>query len=154
MIRRPPRSTRTDTLFPYTTLFRSTATRDRERPRRAARCAGRCRTAPRALLCRAYRAQLFAARWNARDFARHHRPRTGTTLMDRTELLAPFERLLESACTPAVVRAIEAGGDAATLWDAIEASGFLDALVPEAQGGAGLALADMAPILKIGRAHV
>src|SRR3546814_11276444 len=30
MIRRPPRSTRTDTLFPYTTLFRS-------RPERAAR---------------------------------------------------------------------------------------------------------------------
>src|SRR3546814_9123329 len=30
MIRRPPRSTRTDTLFPYTTLFRSR----RDRPRR------------------------------------------------------------------------------------------------------------------------
>src|SRR3546814_13526807 len=27
MIRRPPRSTRTDTLFPYTTLFRSETTR-------------------------------------------------------------------------------------------------------------------------------
>src|SRR3546814_14775194 len=27
MIRRPPRSTRTDTLFPYTTLFRSFVTR-------------------------------------------------------------------------------------------------------------------------------
>src|SRR3546814_18669115 len=27
MIRRPPRSTRTDTLFPYTTLFRSIRTR-------------------------------------------------------------------------------------------------------------------------------
>src|SRR3546814_12835344 len=27
MIRRPPRSTRTDTLFPYTTLFRSNAIR-------------------------------------------------------------------------------------------------------------------------------
>src|SRR3546814_1507193 len=27
MIRRPPRSTRTDTLFPYTTLFRSTQPR-------------------------------------------------------------------------------------------------------------------------------
>src|SRR3546814_1856831 len=27
MIRRPPRSTRTDTLFPYTTLFRSCHTR-------------------------------------------------------------------------------------------------------------------------------
>src|SRR3546814_16344783 len=35
MIRRPPRSTRTDTLFPYTTLFRSTA--HRQRHQRAAR---------------------------------------------------------------------------------------------------------------------
>src|SRR3546814_8767020 len=33
MIRRPPRSTRTDTLFPYTTLFRSRArVRPAERP--------------------------------------------------------------------------------------------------------------------------
>src|SRR3546814_17696726 len=32
MIRRPPRSTRTDTLFPYTTLFRS----QRRRPNRKA----------------------------------------------------------------------------------------------------------------------
>src|SRR3546814_8301126 len=29
MIRRPPRSTRTDTLFPYTTLFRSSPNRHR-----------------------------------------------------------------------------------------------------------------------------
>src|SRR3546814_9680367 len=29
MIRRPPRSTRTDTLFPYTTLFRSLADAER-----------------------------------------------------------------------------------------------------------------------------
>src|SRR3546814_4651540 len=28
MLRRPPRSTRTDTLFPYTTLFRSTEAQD------------------------------------------------------------------------------------------------------------------------------
>src|SRR3546814_5981917 len=37
MIRRPPRSTRTDTLFPYTTLFRSRAGHHRRppRPRRA-----------------------------------------------------------------------------------------------------------------------
>src|SRR3546814_6835265 len=34
MIRRPPRSTRTDTLFPYTTLFRSAG-----RPAMRARCA-------------------------------------------------------------------------------------------------------------------
>src|SRR3546814_2890719 len=31
MIRRPPRSTRTDTLFPYTTLFRSVRRRRRDR---------------------------------------------------------------------------------------------------------------------------
>src|SRR3546814_7656690 len=37
MIRRPPRSTRTDTLFPYTTLFRSPARRN---PRRAQAGAG------------------------------------------------------------------------------------------------------------------
>src|SRR3546814_2843639 len=50
MIRRPPRSTRTDTLFPYTTLFRSPSRAAayngraprRCRPRRgSARCAGR-----------------------------------------------------------------------------------------------------------------
>src|SRR3546814_9463627 len=33
MIRRPPRSTRTDTLFPYTTLFRSVGTDDAARKR-------------------------------------------------------------------------------------------------------------------------
>src|SRR3546814_10577165 len=30
MIRRPPRSTRTDTLFPYTTLFRSFVSHERD----------------------------------------------------------------------------------------------------------------------------
>src|SRR3546814_7133392 len=46
MIRRPPRSTRTDTLFPYTTLFRShsrllqASIRDRGDPRRSRR--GQC----------------------------------------------------------------------------------------------------------------
>src|SRR3546814_15346962 len=33
MIRRPPRSTRTDTLFPYTTLFRSYRNSDDDLPR-------------------------------------------------------------------------------------------------------------------------
>src|SRR3546814_9497580 len=45
MIRRPPRSTRTDTLFPYTTLFRSGALFDHQARRRllafAAQSAGR-----------------------------------------------------------------------------------------------------------------
>src|SRR3546814_3575023 len=44
MIRRPPRSTRTDTLFPYTTLFRSyrAAIRPGVAPDRATAVAGSC----------------------------------------------------------------------------------------------------------------
>src|SRR3546814_8551025 len=42
MIRRPPRSTRTDTLFPYTTLFRSGDTEQAASPHHAApRCHAR-----------------------------------------------------------------------------------------------------------------
>src|SRR3546814_3446266 len=41
MIRRPPRSTRTDTLFPYTTLFRSVAHRRHHRVAVAAQHEGR-----------------------------------------------------------------------------------------------------------------
>src|SRR3546814_5493197 len=44
MIRRPPRSTRTDTLFPYTTLFRSRRRRNRSPCRRAWRTWRRSRT--------------------------------------------------------------------------------------------------------------
>src|SRR3546814_2899793 len=40
MIRRPPRSTRTDTLFPYTTLVRSHAAARRHEPRRQGICGG------------------------------------------------------------------------------------------------------------------
>src|SRR3546814_2531886 len=49
MIRRPPRSTRTDTLFPYTTLFRSRglARRGADRPARTGRRARGLRTAGR-----------------------------------------------------------------------------------------------------------
>src|SRR3546814_8350980 len=46
MIRRPPRSTRTDTLFPYTTLFRSTS----HRPTRTTRA--KVRRTPVWLICR------------------------------------------------------------------------------------------------------
>src|SRR3546814_3951009 len=38
MIRRPPRSTRTDTLFPYTTLFRSLLAVDRHATRSFSGC--------------------------------------------------------------------------------------------------------------------
>src|SRR3546814_2071912 len=57
MIRRPPRSTRTDTLFPYTTLFRSAyRSRGRPVPERPAPCissppcrASSCSSPPRAV---------------------------------------------------------------------------------------------------------
>src|SRR3546814_6794995 len=47
MIRQPPRSTRTDTLFPYTTLFRSSAAGSApRRPARDARTRRGCRWPP------------------------------------------------------------------------------------------------------------
>src|SRR3546814_19816277 len=48
MIRRPPRSTRTDTLFPYTTLFRSVPARVWHLPPRARASTGLASAAPRA----------------------------------------------------------------------------------------------------------
>src|SRR3546814_18944515 len=54
MSRRPPRPTRTDTLFPYTTLFRSPANAARQwstRARRWCRCT-RGRFCPCAAVCR------------------------------------------------------------------------------------------------------
>ncbi len=57
-------------------------------------------------------------------------------------------RLLMDQCTPAVIRAIEAGGDAAALWQNLEDTGFVDALVPESLGGAGMGLADVYSVLE------
>ena len=68
--------------------------------------------------------------------------------MDSNELLEPFDRMLEQASSPAAVRAIEQGGDTAALWDELVQSGFLDALVAEEQGGAGLSLGQVEPLLQ------
>lgn len=68
--------------------------------------------------------------------------------MDMNELHEPFVRMLDAAATPAVVRAIEHGGSAAALWQEIAESGFLDALVAEEHGGAGLALGDIEPLVE------
>ncbi|KCV66251.1 acyl-CoA dehydrogenase family protein [Bordetella bronchiseptica] len=57
-----------------------------------------------------------------------------------------FEDLLKGRCGPAVVRAIEAGGDVQVLWDAIVQSGFLDLMAPEQAGGAAADLADALPL--------
>ncbi|HSC63992.1 MAG TPA: acyl-CoA dehydrogenase family protein [Caldimonas sp.] len=66
--------------------------------------------------------------------------------MSEHELVEPFERLLADACPAALVREIERGGDPAPLWARLAASGFVDTLVPEPAGGAGLRLADALPL--------
>ncbi|HQD14049.1 MAG TPA: acyl-CoA dehydrogenase family protein [Ottowia sp.] len=58
------------------------------------------------------------------------------------EFAESLDRLLAEQCPPARVRAIERGADAAPLWQALEQSGFLDAMVPLERDGAGLALAE------------
>jgi alkylation response protein AidB-like acyl-CoA dehydrogenase len=68
--------------------------------------------------------------------------------MDDMDFLSPFERLLEDVCSPAVVRAIESGESAQALWAALHQSGYLDALLPERAGGAGLSLAEVGPLLQ------
>jgi acyl-CoA dehydrogenase len=57
------------------------------------------------------------------------------------------EELFTRHATPEAVRAIRAGGPASALWREIEGSGFLDALVPEEAGGAGLGPAELLPVL-------
>jgi acyl-CoA dehydrogenase len=61
--------------------------------------------------------------------------------------------LLCDLCTPERVRAAEAGQSVDDFWSQLEASGFADALVPEAQGGAGLALSDAFALLELCGAH-
>ena len=73
--------------------------------------------------------------------------------MDTNELLEPFARMLETAMPPAAVRAVEAGGSAEAMWQEIAASGFLDALVDEAAGVAGLSLAEVCPLIMALGAH-
>jgi len=73
--------------------------------------------------------------------------------MSTHELAEPFERLLADACPPAQVRALERGGDARPLWERLEASGFVDTLVPESAGGAGLRLADAFPLFVVEGRH-
>ncbi|MBI3908696.1 MAG: acyl-CoA dehydrogenase [Pseudomonas fluorescens] len=57
-----------------------------------------------------------------------------------------IEKILSDFCTPALVRAVEGGDRAATLWSALEDSGFLELLTPEVAGGAGLALNALLPV--------
>lgn len=65
-----------------------------------------------------------------------------------------LDRQLAAECPPARVREIERGGDASPLWQQLQDSGFLDAMLPEAAGGAGLMLAEAATLFAIEGRHV
>ena len=68
--------------------------------------------------------------------------------MHDAELQGPFARLLDDVADMAAVRALENGAPVAALWQALAESGFLDALVHEDAGGAGLSLATIAPLIE------
>ena len=67
-------------------------------------------------------------------------------------------QVLARQCTPAVVRAIESGANAApqtsTLWQQLEDTGLADAMLSEDEGGAGLSLAQAFGMLEQCGAHV
>src|SRR3546814_14795429 len=65
MIRRPPRSTRTDTLFPYTTLFRSRPEPHPCRSRQSSGGAGAC--GGRNAVARTHRATGVVSGWRCRS---------------------------------------------------------------------------------------
>ena len=70
---------------------------------------------------------------------------------DKDFLAEAFRRQLAGLVTPAAIRAIEGGASSATLWRDLDASGFVDAMLPEAAGGAGLDLAQaFALVLAVG----
>lgn len=67
---------------------------------------------------------------------------------DHFDLLDPFVRMLDAVAGADAVRALEAGGPVNAMWPAIGESGYLDALVAERAGGAGLTLAAIAPLIE------
>jgi acyl-CoA dehydrogenase len=62
-------------------------------------------------------------------------------------LLDSFCRLLGEISPAVAVRRAEQEGNVADILHAVDDSGFLDALVPESQGGSGLALSEVVPLI-------
>ena len=61
--------------------------------------------------------------------------------------LDSFTRLLDDVSDSSALRAVQAGGSTAAIWDAVQESGFVDALLPEDAGGAGFATATIVPLI-------
>lgn len=69
------------------------------------------------------------------------------------ELAEQVSRALADASDVATLRAVEEGAFPRATWDALSGLGLTLALVPDSAGGAGLGLADIAPVLEaLGRA--
>lgn len=67
--------------------------------------------------------------------------------MTDTLIADTADRLMAEIVTPAAVRGLKDRASAAPVWASLAESGFLDALVAEAQGGAGLSAAETLPVL-------
>jgi len=67
--------------------------------------------------------------------------------MDEAGLDEPFDRMLADLFNSATVRQIERGALKPEIWNALESSGFLDAMVCESSGGANLSFAAVLPLL-------
>ncbi|KAF0127640.1 MAG: acyl-CoA dehydrogenase [Xanthobacteraceae bacterium] len=63
------------------------------------------------------------------------------------------DRLMAAVASPATVRTLRDRTSAAATWASLAGSGFLDALVPEAAGGAGLSTTDTLPVLLAAGRH-
>lgn len=63
------------------------------------------------------------------------------------------DRLMAEVVTPAAVRGLKDRASAAPVWMQLAESGFLDALVAEAQDGAGLSAAETLPVLLAAGRH-
>jgi alkylation response protein AidB-like acyl-CoA dehydrogenase len=60
-----------------------------------------------------------------------------------------LERIFQERATTAVIRHIEGGGSSAELWSDITASGYMDVLLPENDGGADLTLSEAFPLFML-----
>ncbi len=63
-------------------------------------------------------------------------------------ILEAMEKVLRDHCTAADIRRIASMGADAALWRNVEEAGFLDLLQGEAQGGAGMSLGELFPVLQ------
>src|SRR3546814_5250940 len=133
MIRRPPRSTRTDTLFPYTTLSRSQGVRT---PVPAVRvCAARARGVTGRRLAQLVRPGSQAARPRPRSAATGaDSPAARATLMDVSVLPAGFPAIrLSAARHCALVIVVLALAACATSQPATPPRGSLTTAPPQQQ---------------------